>query len=83
MDASQEVECRICQKAKSDFDRINRRINDAKAVAEKVPHARELLQKAEAILKEHENIGSGFAEACRTVLNLRKKTAELILRFEK
>ena len=83
MDARREIECPICQKAKSDFDLINRRINHARTVAEKVSSARELLQKVEAVRQEHQKVGSGLAEVCRTVLNLRKRTAELILKFEK
>jgi hypothetical protein len=83
MDADKKIECRICQKAESEFDRINQRINQAKTIAEKASHARELLQKIEPVRKEHENVDNGLAEVCRTVLNLRKQTAELILKFEK
>lgn len=83
MEVRREIECPLCQRANSDFDLINGRINHAKTVPEKVSHARELLQKVEAVLKEHENMDSGLAGTCRTVLNLRKKTAELILRFQK
>ncbi len=82
MDVRQEIECPLCQKAKSDLDLINGRINHAKTVPEKASHARELLQKVEAVLKEHEHIDTGRAEVCRAVLHLRKKTAELILKFE-
>jgi hypothetical protein len=83
MDTHKEIECRICQKAKSEFDRINQKINQAGTIAGKAFHARELLQKIEAVRKEHENVDNGLAEACRTVLNLRKQIAELILKFEK
>ena len=83
MRVRQEIQCSLCQKARPDLDRINRGINDGKTVAEKVFHARELLQKVEAVLKEHEHVDSGLAEVCRAVLNLRKKTAELILKLEK
>ena len=83
MDVRQEIECSLCQKAKSDFDLLTERINRARTIPEKVSHARELLQKVEAVLKEHEHVATGLAEVCRTVLNLRKKTAELILKFEK
>ncbi len=83
MDVRQQIECPLCQKAKSDFDLINGRINHARTAAEKVSHARELLQKVETVLKEHEHIDSALAAACRSVLNLRKRAAELILKFEK
>jgi hypothetical protein len=83
MNPPETIECRICQKAKPDFDRINRRINDARTAAEKISPARELLEKVEAVLKEHENVDSALAQVCRRVLNLRKQAAELILKFEK
>ena len=83
MGTDQKIECRICQKAKSEFDRINQRINQAKTIAEKASQARELLQKIEAVRKEHENVDDSLTEVCRTVLNLRKQTAEVILKFEK
>ncbi len=83
MDVRQQIECPLCQKAELDFHPINERINRARTIAEKASHARELLQKVETVMKEHENVDSGLAEVCRTVLNLRKKTAELILKCEK
>ena len=83
MDVRQQIECPLCQEAESDFHLINERINRARTIAEKASHARELLQKAETVLKEHENVNSGLAEVCRSVLNLRKKTAQLILKCEK
>lgn len=79
----QQIECPLCQEAESDFHLINERINRARTIAEKASHARELLQKVETVLKEHENGDRGLAEVCRSVLNLRKKTAELILNCEK
>ncbi len=79
MDVHQQIECPLCQKAESDFQLINERINLARAIAEKASHARELLQRVETVLKEHENVDGGRREACRSVLYLRKKAAELIL----
>jgi hypothetical protein len=83
MEARREIACPICQKAKSNFDLINRRINHARSLAEKVAHARELLEKVEAVLKEHQKVDVSLAEVCRIVLNVRKQTAELILKFER
>ena len=80
---SQQIECPLCQKAESDFSRINESINRAATLTEKASHARELLLKVETLLKEHENVESSLAEACRAVLNLRKKTAEMVLKLEK
>lgn len=78
----QQIECPLCQKAESDFQLINERINLARTIAEKASYARELLHKVETVLKEHENVDGGLGDACRSVLNLRKKAAELILKFE-
>jgi hypothetical protein len=83
MDVHQQIECPLCQKAESDFQLINERINHARTIAEKASYARELLQKVETVLKEHEKVEGGLGEACQSVLNLRKKAAELILKFEK
>ena len=83
MDARRKTECPICEKANPNFELINRRINQARILAEKVSHARELIQKVEAVLKEHQEVHSVLAEMCRSVLNLRKQTAELILKFER
>ena len=79
----QQVECPLCQKAESAFAQINEGINRAATLTEKAFHARELIQKVDTLLKEHENVESGLAEACRAVLNLRKKTAEMVLKLEK
>jgi multidrug resistance efflux pump len=73
----------LCQKAESEFSRINEGINRSAALAEKASHARELIQKVDTLLREHETLQNGFAEACRAVLNLRKNAAEMILRLEK
>ncbi len=78
-----QVECPLCQRAESDFERINEGINQAATLTEKASHARELIQKVDTLLKEHENVESGLAKACRAVLNLRKKAAEMVLKLEK
>jgi len=79
----QQIECPLCQKAESDFSRINEGINRAATLREKASHARELIQKVETLLKEHENVECSFAETCRALLNLRKKAAEMVLKLEK
>ena len=83
MERGHEIVCALCRKANADFDAINRKINQAKTPAEKAPHARELIEKVEAVFKEHNASGNLLTEACRTLLSLRKQTAELILKFLK
>lgn len=78
-----QIGCPLCQKAESDFSRINEGINRAATLTEKASHARELIQKVDTLLKEHEKVERSLAEACRAVLNLRKKAAEMVLKLEK
>jgi len=82
MEESQEIPCPICRRANPDFEAITQKINQAKTPAEKAPHARELIEKVGAVLNEHQTSGSVLTEACRTVLGLRRQTAELILKFQ-
>ena len=83
MEGHQEIQCAICQKANPDFEALNQKINQAKTPTEKAPHARELIQKVGDVLNEHQTSGSILTEACRTILGLRRKTAELILKFQR
>ena len=83
MEEPQEIQCAICRNAQPEFEAINRRINQARTPAEKAPYARELIQKVGAVLNEHQQSGSILTDACRTVLGVRKQTAELILKFQR
>jgi len=83
MDKSGEIACPLCRRANTSFEAIKHQINQAKTPAEKAPHARELIEKVEAVFKEHNASGNLLTEACRTLLSLRKQTAELILKFLK
>ncbi len=79
----QEIACAICRKANPDFEAINRQINEARTPVEKAPHARALIEKVEAVVNEHKSSSGVLTTACMTLLNLRKQTAELILKFTK
>ena len=81
MEPAQAIQCPICRSAQPAFDAINQNINQARTPAEKAPFAQELIQTVGAVLNEHQTSGSVLTEACRTVLGLRKQTAELILKF--
>ena len=83
MDKSGEIACPICRRANTSFEAINHQINQAKTPAEKAPAAKLLIMKAEAVLQEHAAPGHVLTDACRTLLNLRKQTAELILKFRR
>ena len=82
MEQPQEIPCAICRSAQPAFDAINQNINQAKTPAEKAPFAQELIQKVGAVLNEHQSSGSVLTEACRTILGIRRQTAELILKFK-
>ncbi|MBI3319219.1 MAG: hypothetical protein HYZ89_01340 [Candidatus Omnitrophica bacterium] len=81
MEESQEIPCPICRTANPDFEAITRKINQARTPAGKTPFAQELIQKVGTVLNEHQTSGNVLTEACRTILGLRKQTAELIIKF--
>lgn len=83
MERDQEIECSICRRANPSFEALNHQINQAKTPAEKAPFAQELIQKVGAVLNEHQTSGGMLTEACRTLLGLRRQTAELILKFRR
>ena len=80
----QEIACPICRNASPIIESLNRQINQARSVTDKAYFARQLITKVEDVLKEHgDPEGDPVAKACLTVLNLRKQTAELILKAQK
>ena len=83
MQEPQDIPCPICRSAQPAFDAINQKINQAKTPSEKAPFAQELIQKVGTVLDEHQTSGSVLTEGCRTLLDLRRQTAELILKFRK
>lgn len=83
MEEGQEIQCAICRRANPEFEAINQKINQAKTPTEKTPFAKQLVEKAGAVLNEHGSSETVLTEACRTLLNLRKQTAELILKFQR
>lgn len=83
MEEQEEIACAICQKAQPAFDAINQKINQAKTPSEKAPFAQELIQKVGEVLNEHQSSGGVLTEACRTILGVRRQTAELILKFKR
>lgn len=80
---TQTIACPICRKANPEIEAINRQINQARTPSQKAPFAKQLVAKVEEVLQEHGPAEDPIAEGCRTVLNLRKQTAELILKAQK
>lgn len=79
----QAIPCPICRKANPDIEALNRQINQSKDIADKATFAKKLLTKVEDVLAEHGPADGPQGKACRSVLNLRKQTAELILKAQK
>lgn len=80
---AQEIACPICRRANPSIESLNRQINQSRAPKEKAPFAKQLIIKVEEVLQEHGPAEDPIAKGCRTVLNLRKQTAELILKAQK
>ncbi len=80
---TQKIACPICRRANFAFKSLTDQINHARAPREKAPYARQLIAKVEAVLQEHGPADDPIAKGCQTVLAIRKKTAELILKAEK
>ena len=80
----QEIACPICRRANSSIESLNRQINQARTPKEKAPFAKQLIAKVEEVLQEHgDPTDDPISKGCRTVLSLRKQTAELILKAQK
>lgn len=75
--------CAICERANPDIEALNRQINQAGSITDKVYFARKLLTKVEDVLAEHGPADDPLGKACRSVLALRKQSAQLILKFQK
>lgn len=85
MSAGQEkISCSIYQKHEPRIESATDRINRARDPREKIRHAEKLLEEVKGLLdcseyKEKDPVCS----SCRTIANLRKQTAELIVRAKK
>lgn len=78
------IPCPICQNANPVIESLNRQINQARVVTDKAFFAQQLIAKVEDVLKEHgDPQDDPVTKACRSVLGLRKTTAELILKAQK
>lgn len=84
MNPASKTACSICERANPEFESLNRQINQARTPKEKAPFAKQLIAKADEVLKAHSQAGDSLiAQGCQTVLNLRKQTAQIILKAQK
>lgn len=81
---SSRVICPICHKANLKFERLNQQINQARTPKEKAPFAKQFIEKVDEVIKEHgATTDDPLRKACQSILALRKRTAELILKAQK
>jgi len=80
----QAIPCPICRKANPAIETLNRQINQARVITDKANFARQLIAKVDEVLQAHGDPKEDpVTKACRSVLNLRKQTAEMILKAQK
>lgn len=78
-----KIPCPICERANPDIEALNRQINQARDITDKVYFAKKLLTKVEDVLAEHGPTDDPARKACRGVLALRKQTAQFIIQAQK
>ncbi|MEW6410783.1 MAG: hypothetical protein AB1488_11875 [Nitrospirota bacterium] len=79
-----KISCPTFQKQEKVIKGITDKINNAKEVQEKAVYAEELQKEVDVLLScpdyDKENLG---CESCHFIANLRKKTAELIIKAKR
>lgn len=75
----EKIQCFLCLKENSEIENLNKKINETKDISEKVTYAQFLLAKVNSLIELHED----KSLPCITVLNLRKQTAELIIKTQR
>lgn len=84
MNEDTKINCAIFQKQESGIGNIAEKINNAKEIHEKAELAEEMQKEVEVFFSctdyDKNNID---CESCRFIANLRKKTAELIIKAKR
>ena len=75
----EKIQCPLCLKESSEIENLNKKINETKDISEKVIFAQYLLAKVNSLIELHED----KSLPCVAVLNLRKRTAELIVKTKR
>jgi hypothetical protein len=75
----ERIQCFLCLKESSEIENLNKKINETKDISEKATFAQLLLSKVNSLIELHKDKSS----PCITVLNLRKQTAELIIKTKR
>ena len=71
--------CPLCLSENSEIENLNKNINQANGILEKAEFAQELVDKVNSLIERHEDKNA----TCVSILNLRKRTAELIIKSKK
>ncbi len=81
---SAKINCPTFQKQEPVIEDITAKINDAKGVLEKADFAKELQQEVNVLLSCPDyNQESTDCSNCRFIANVRKKTADLVIKAKK
>lgn len=73
------MECSVCLGATFEIENLNKKINNAKDIVIKAEFAKDLLVIVNSLIERHED----KTLPCVSVLNLRKRTAGLIIKTKK
>jgi hypothetical protein len=79
-----KISCPTFQKQEAVIKNITDKINQAKGVQEKIKFAKELQKEMDVLLSCSDyDKGNLDCEICQLIANLRKKTADLIIKAKK
>lgn len=73
------MQCSVCLGAAFEIENLNKEINSAKDIVAKAEFAKDLLVIVDSLIEQHED----KTLPCVSVLNLRKRTAVLIIKTKR
>ena len=73
------MQCSLCLGANLEIENLNKKINNAKDIVIKAGFAQDLLTRVNLLIERHED----KTLPCVSVLNLRKRTAALIIKTKR
>ena len=73
------MQCSLCRGANPEIENLNKKINNAKDIVSKAEFAKDLLVIVDSLIEQHED----KTLPCVSVLNLRKRTAGLVIKAKK
>ncbi len=73
------MQCSLCLGANLEIENLNKKINNAKDIVVKAEFSQDLLVMVDSLIEQHKD----KMLPCVSVLNLRKRTATLIIKTKK